>query len=278
MKCIHCNQEHTEGTQFCPKTGNKIIKTQYCPQCSNPVEPGWIHCGYCGRKLILANETSEPKRAQAASYPQAPPIISGISKNNRKSSIIPWLGIVGGLGVLLIVAAVLPNSFLNITNPGLATPMTANAAPTAKIASGSANSKEVDAMTFLTAFQEGKVDQYLGFTVKGEGREFSNYIFGAAPQGPLNLTLGAIGPDHKVTILRSWKEWSDAEADGQPMLMLQLSGSNFARMEFNPSETPVYSFSGRYMGETTPQIRLVYKTGQEPGSFLIPVLVDGVVK
>jgi hypothetical protein len=133
----------------------------------------------------------------------------------------------------------------------------------------------VDAMTFLIAFHEGKGDQYIGFIVKGEGREFSNYLMGMAPQGPLNLTLGTIGSDNTLTLLRSLQAWADAEAAGQPMLMLQLSGSEFMRKPFNASDMPVYTFTGRYMGETVSMIRLIWKTGEEPAPFLVPVLIDG---
>jgi hypothetical protein len=278
MQCPYCNQEHPEGTLFCPMSGKKIVLPKRCPQCGKPVDISWLHCGYCGQELIQENEAPIPKSTRPGGYPQSPQTKSEILKTNRKASKVPWLIIAVGMGVLLIAATVLLITFLKGTNPGVAAPIMANSSFTANIPSGDANVKEVNAMTFLTAFQEGKADPYIGFTVKGEGREFSNYLMGAAPQGPLNLTLGTIGPDNKITILQSWEEWSSAEAEGQPMLMLQLSGSNFARKGFNPSEMPVYAFAGRYMGETVSQMQLVYKTGQEPAFFLVPVLVDGVVK
>jgi hypothetical protein len=138
--------------------------------------------------------------------------------------------------------------------------------------------KEVDALTFLTAFHDGKADQYKGYIVKGEGWEFSNYMFGMAPQGPIDLTIGFIGPDNKVTILKGWKEWSEAESAAQPMLMVELAGNGFMRKEFTPDDMPVYTFTGRYTGETTSKIRLVFKSGTQPLPYLVPVLTEGEVK
>jgi hypothetical protein len=137
--------------------------------------------------------------------------------------------------------------------------------------------KEVDALTFLLAFQEGKADQYKDFIVKGEGREFANYLMGMAPKGPLDLWLGTIGDDKKVQPLQSWEEWSDAESAGQPMLMLEISG-DFTRKDFNPSDMPSYTFSGRFTGETVSKRRLVYRTDTAPPPYSAPVLTEGSVE
>jgi len=61
MKCPHCNQEHEQGTLFCPQTGKKMpvpnkncvnegccnymkynlpLDTRFCPNCGQPVEDG----------------------------------------------------------------------------------------------------------------------------------------------------------------------------------------------------------------------------------------------
>ena len=132
-------------------------------------------------------------------------------------------------------------------------------------------------MTFLLAFQEGEADQYLGYIVKGEGREFSNYLMGMAPTGALDIWLGTIGDDNEVVELKSWEEWSDAEANNQPMLMVELSG-NYTRKEFNPTEMPIYTFSGSFNGETASKIRLVSKTGTEPPPYIVPVLTECTVE
>lgn len=58
---------------------------------------------------------------------------------------------------------------------------------------------EIDASTFLLDFAEGKAARYKGFTVKGEGTEFYVSLMGSMPQGPLQLTIGAIGRDEKAT-------------------------------------------------------------------------------
>ena len=58
MKCPHCNQEHPEGTKFCPQTGkliqqllscpnykcknfdkyNLLLDTRFCPECGTPIQ------------------------------------------------------------------------------------------------------------------------------------------------------------------------------------------------------------------------------------------------
>ena len=58
MKCPHCNQEHPEGTKFCPETGEKMPLLLSCPNssCRNynkytlPLDSNY--CPDCGMKLI----------------------------------------------------------------------------------------------------------------------------------------------------------------------------------------------------------------------------------
>lgn len=64
MKCPHCNQEHPEGTRYCPMTGNKILlQLQSCPNptCDNfsrsVIPPNYLYCPICGLAL---RETPPP--------------------------------------------------------------------------------------------------------------------------------------------------------------------------------------------------------------------------
>lgn len=141
---------------------------------------------------------------------------------------------------------------------------------------------EVDVVTFLVAFQEGKADQYLGLQVKGAGREFSNYIMGIGEQGPLTITVGTIDSAGQVVLLDNWENWSDAEAAGQKMLMLELQGASVERKQPDVSDPalmfPTYEFSGRYNGATTTKMQLVFKTGEQPAAYMVPVLEDAIAR
>ena len=56
MKCPHCNQEHPEGTKFCPYSG-KLIEHQYCknkecPICEKEALPyDYDYCPNCGKEI-----------------------------------------------------------------------------------------------------------------------------------------------------------------------------------------------------------------------------------
>ena len=72
MICPHCNQEHPEGTKFCPMTGERIINEQlisckndgcanfgrsvipihnrFCPECGSPLGTGYLNMPYSNRK------------------------------------------------------------------------------------------------------------------------------------------------------------------------------------------------------------------------------------
>lgn len=57
MKCPHCNQEHPDGFQFCPATGQKInflkaCSNENCPDYGKNILPqDSMFCPRCGRKL-----------------------------------------------------------------------------------------------------------------------------------------------------------------------------------------------------------------------------------
>lgn len=58
MKCPYCNQEHTEGTKFCPETGKPMSQLCGCPnsECVNYMKLGlpeaFKYCPECGMKLL----------------------------------------------------------------------------------------------------------------------------------------------------------------------------------------------------------------------------------
>ena len=58
MKCPYCNQEHPEGTKFCPETGQKMSSLCGCPNpdCVNymktDLSESFKYCPECGTKLL----------------------------------------------------------------------------------------------------------------------------------------------------------------------------------------------------------------------------------
>jgi hypothetical protein len=98
MQCPYCNQEHPEGSQFCTRSGKKIIMPQVCAECGNPVDPNWQHCGYCGQKLIQAEGIPNQQEAQSTGFAQAPipmpelsEIKAGPSQESRTAYAINFL-------------------------------------------------------------------------------------------------------------------------------------------------------------------------------------------
>jgi hypothetical protein len=106
MQCPHCNQEHPEGTQFCPMTGQKILIPEVCPECGTPVDPNWLYCSYCGQALIQAEGMSNQQEAQATGHSPAPVTTPGLSKTKTSFSKGHRLMIAGGIGVLVVMAIV----------------------------------------------------------------------------------------------------------------------------------------------------------------------------
>jgi len=65
MKCPHGNQEHPEGTKFCPETGERMPNlVTDCPnkECSNygrkDLHAHYKFCPDCGSKLVMEDVTS----------------------------------------------------------------------------------------------------------------------------------------------------------------------------------------------------------------------------
>jgi hypothetical protein len=141
--------------------------------------------------------------------------------------------------------------------------------------------KQVDALTFLLAFQQGKAGQYEGYLVKGEGREFGiSLMTGTIPgEKPLALTIGTIGSNGEPGILETMDQWVAAESAGQAMLMVELHGETIIRKDFEPWENPpVCSFFGTYAGESVMLLRQVSKAGVAHEDISAPVLTGCEMK
>lgn len=63
MKCPHCNQEHPEGTKFCPETGQKMpiivgCTNKDCPNYGRSNLPThYKFCSECGSPIVSSNDT-----------------------------------------------------------------------------------------------------------------------------------------------------------------------------------------------------------------------------
>ncbi len=53
MKCPHCDQEHGEGTSFCPYTGKQILSNISCPNCGEVYDTQLSACPKCGTPSAL---------------------------------------------------------------------------------------------------------------------------------------------------------------------------------------------------------------------------------
>jgi hypothetical protein len=134
MRCVHCGQEHPESAKFCTVTGKKINQAAVCPQCGQAAEPGWVHCGYCGRLLSESNVAvlrPEPQQVQPAVQTRdAQPDLIKTAAQPRQTT---WIRIVAGLAILLGLCSLL--LFILINPPGRRTlPPTATIIPKVLIA------------------------------------------------------------------------------------------------------------------------------------------------
>ncbi len=55
MKCPHCDQEHPEGTSFCPTTGKLILSNISCPNCGEVYVTQLAACPKCGTPSVQYN-------------------------------------------------------------------------------------------------------------------------------------------------------------------------------------------------------------------------------
>ncbi len=122
---------------------------------------------------------------------------------------------------------------------------------------------DVDAVTFALAFKVGSADQYKNKQVSGSGASFHGSIPERIADGStrmsLVMTLGAAGPDGKLTLLKTWDDFVAAERE-RTTLVVALSGPN---LPAPPSQGPVaVDFSGVYDG----QVRTIMRVPQAADS------------
>ena len=122
--------------------------------------------------------------------------------------------------------------------------------------------QNVDAVTFALAFRDGKADQYKNKQISGSGVSFHGPIQERIGDGStrtsLVMTLGSADPQGKLTVLRTWDEFVDAEK-GRTTLVVALSGPSLPATK--TPEPMVYEFSGVYDG----QVRTIMRPPQAAG-------------
>jgi hypothetical protein len=115
---------------------------------------------------------------------------------------------------------------------------------------GPAGPPDVDAVTFALAFRAGSADQYKNRQVSGSGVSFhggvQERIADGSTRTSLVISLGAAGPDGKLTLLKTWDDFVAAERE-RTTLVVALSGPELPRP---PAQGPVtVDFSGVYDGQ-----------------------------
>ena len=143
--------------------------------------------------------------------------------------------------------------------------------------------RKVDAVTLAVAVRAGQARQYEGYLVTGEGRSFDTNCTPADPSKKIDasipLVVGALGPDNKPAPVVTLEDWVNFQMVGRAMLMVKLRGQDLKIKPEPDAQHPVlYSFTGRFTGETdsvTPQASILDNT---PKAFIIPVLVEAVAK
>jgi len=51
--CMSCGMEVPQAFAYCPGCGASIHPI--CPQCSKPLQPGWMNCPHCGLRIVQAS-------------------------------------------------------------------------------------------------------------------------------------------------------------------------------------------------------------------------------
>ena len=126
-------------------------------------------------------------------------------------------------------------------------------------------SSDVDAVAFAMAFRARNADQYRDRQVTGTGTSFHGTIQERIADGTtrtsLVITLGSELEPGKLTVLKTWNEFVEAERM-RTTLVVALSGPNLPEP---PAGGPaVYDFSGVYDG----QVRTVMRAPQSATSDL----------
>lgn len=132
---------------------------------------------------------------------------------------------------------------------------------------------DVDAVSFARAFKAGAADRYKNKQIAGSGVSFHGGIQERIADGStrpsLVITLGAAGPEGKLTVLKTWDDFVAAERE-RTTLVVALSGPSLPAPR---AQGPVtVDFTGVYDGQVRTVMRaphaadsVVADTGPCPG-------------
>jgi hypothetical protein len=117
---------------------------------------------------------------------------------------------------------------------------------------------DVDAVTFVKAFQSGQADQFKNRQVSGSGVSFHGAISERVADGrertSLVVTLGATSSTGEMALLNAWDDFVAAER-ARTTVVVALSGPDL------PSRPTPLRFSGVYDG----QVRTIMRVPQAGG-------------
>ncbi|PKO14467.1 MAG: hypothetical protein CVU39_14530 [Chloroflexi bacterium HGW-Chloroflexi-10] len=126
MQCPHCNQQHPEGSLFCPLTGKQTGLSTHCAACGNAVDAGWRHCSVCGASLNPARETPDDESKQPKVDPAGPATKPEPARYRASLPKAFWLVIAAAGAGLLVVGMVAISAFFKLTSGGDSLPLFVN--------------------------------------------------------------------------------------------------------------------------------------------------------
>lgn len=138
-------------------------------------------------------------------------------------------------------------------------------------------SRDVDASAFALAFRAGRADEYKNRQISGAGMSFNGAIAEKLADGSTRtsivITLGAAGPNGRITPLDTWDAFVDADR-ARTTVVIALSGPNLPPP---PTAAPtLYEFSGVYDGQvrTVARVPAAQRSGNAPSDAGQPVSPD----
>lgn len=123
MICPHCGKEHPNDCVFCPETGEKFSEPSQCPVCSNPIDPAWLFCKYCGSALSKASSGSDPQENLEPPIQKKKQTPEYRSARRDRSQKISTLILVAGTGVALLLVGICGLGLIKIPAPESMSPV-----------------------------------------------------------------------------------------------------------------------------------------------------------